>query len=82
MTSEIIITILVGITCGSLGFGVSQLLIVGEVKSTSRDVENLKEDFHAEQKRTDERIFAITGLVGNAIEECRELITLLRVRQR
>lgn len=70
---------------GTLGFGVSQLTIVAEVKSSSvtlnhtiqsnREVhERLMAELEAERKRTDARIFEVVGQVREQMSVNRSIV--------
>jgi len=48
---------LLGLLCGSLGFGASQLTVVSDVRVHSNELGNLRTSLADERNRTDQRIF-------------------------
>lgn len=87
MSKEIVNKALLTILGGSLGFGLSQLTVTGEVKVHSVQLLALQEGFRLEQARTDARIFEVIKLVKEnmelshqLIDENRELIAFLKAR--
>jgi len=50
---------LLGLLCGSLGFGLSQLTIAGDVRVHAVEISGLKASFMDERRRTDERVAEI-----------------------
>ena len=77
---------LLGLLCGSLGFGLSQLTVASEVKVHGRDIAVLHETVKDERARTDARIFELAalmkaqlGLQQALVDQNKELISLVRV---
>jgi len=58
---------LLGLLCGSLGFGLSQLTIVSDVRVHQVEILNLQKSFQEERKRTDDRIFEMVGQMKEQI---------------
>lgn len=54
---------LLGLLCGSLGFGVSQLTIVGEVRVHSVELERMRAQMATESSRTDARIIEVLSQI-------------------
>ena len=50
---------LLGLLCGSLGFGLSQLTIATTVRAHDVEISNLRTAFKEERERTDARIFQL-----------------------
>lgn len=59
--SGVINKTLLGLLCGSLGFGVSQLTIVGDVRAHSVELTQIRNSLSEERRRTDDRIFELVG---------------------
>ena len=69
MTPEhYIIIILIAIASFLAGIGVSHVKVAGKVDVHEAKIAGLEKDFEGERKRTDERIYAVIGLVEKAIE--------------
>ena len=50
---------LLGLLCGSLGFGASQLTVISDVRVHANEIGNIRSAFADERKRTDDRIFQV-----------------------
>lgn len=87
MSTEFIINILVGLLCGALGFGVSQLVIVAEVKKSSlrisqaeKHIEILQAQMDRERDRVDDRIRMLVEVVNKVLDQGKELLMALRLQ--
>ncbi len=60
---ELVNKTLLGLLCGSLGFGVSQLTIAAEVRVHTTEIANVKHAFAEERTRTDARIFELVNQI-------------------
>ncbi len=66
----------VALFSATIGFGFSQVTVVGEVKCNTTDVQHLKE----KDKALDDRISNMTLLVNKIIEQNQEFINALKVQ--
>lgn len=71
---EFINKTLLGLLCGSLGFGLSQLTVASEVKVHSNEISNILAMMKEERARTDARIFELVALLKENIGFNRTLI--------
>lgn len=69
---------LLGLLCGSLGFGLSQLTIASDVRVHSTQILNLRESFLEERQRTDARIFE---MVAQMKEQIKVNVTIIQQSQ-
>lgn len=84
---SILINIIVAAVTGSVVFAVTMTSVVKQVTLNTRDIQYGKEvdlalraDLDTERKRNDERIFQVVQLVQRQIDQNKEFITLLRVK--
>lgn len=78
------LTLIIG---GSLGFGTSQMFIVGQVNTSKNDITYLREtdarqdkDLLETEVRLNQRINAISGLMEKNIALNQELVSLVKVQ--
>jgi hypothetical protein len=86
---KIINGILIGLFGASLGFGGSQMAVVGKVAAIEVHLTNLRSEFSEEKKRTDERIFKLADLFKNhndlvkaAIEQTSRLLATIEAQNK
>lgn len=79
-THPIVVGIILAICGASLGFNTSQILIVGDVKSTAQDVSHLREE-NGDIKATEAKdVSTLTTLFTKNLDQNRELIDLVKVQ--
>jgi hypothetical protein len=77
---QIFVALLIALCSGSLGFGISQMSVIPEVRANKISLENLKDERVEDKKQVDVRISELVGLMNTNMKLNSDLIELVRVQ--